>query len=56
MRIFARDWVKTLMQRLGMEDGEPIESRMISKRIEAAQKAVEAHNFESASTCSSTTT
>ncbi len=47
MRIFARAWVSGLLQRLGMEEGVPIESRMISKRIEAAQKAVEAQNFES---------
>ena len=47
MRIFAKAWVSTLLQRLGMEEGVPIESRMISKRIEAAQKAVEAQNFES---------
>src|SRR5262249_6315100 len=47
MRIFAKAWVSTLLQRLGMEEGIPIESRMISKRIEAAQKAVEAQNFES---------
>ena len=47
MRIFAREWVSTLLQRLGMEEGVPIESRMISKRIEAAQKAVETQNFES---------
>jgi preprotein translocase subunit SecA len=47
MRIFAREWVSTLLQRLGMEEGVPIESRMISNRIEAAQKAVEAQNFES---------
>ncbi len=47
MRIFAREWVGTLLQRLGMEEGVPIESRMISKRIEGAQKAVEAQNFES---------
>jgi preprotein translocase subunit SecA len=47
MRIFAKDWVSTFMQRLGMEEGIAIESRMISKRIEAAQKAVEAQNFES---------
>ncbi len=46
MRIFAKDWVSTLLQRLGMEEGVPIESGMISKRIEAAQKAVEAQNFE----------
>jgi preprotein translocase subunit SecA len=47
MRIFAREWVSTLLQRLGMEEGVPIESRMISKRIESAQKAVETQNFES---------
>ncbi len=47
MRIFAKQWVSTLLQRLGMEEGVPIESRMISKRIEGAQKAVEAQNFES---------
>jgi preprotein translocase subunit SecA len=46
MRIFAKEWVSTLLQRLGMEEGVPIESRMISKRIEGAQKAVEAQNFE----------
>jgi preprotein translocase subunit SecA len=47
MRIFAREWVSGLLQRLGMEEGMPIESGMISKRIEAAQKAVETQNFES---------
>ncbi|KAA6461029.1 preprotein translocase subunit SecA [Acidobacteria bacterium AB60] len=47
MRIFAKQWVSTLLERLGMEEGVPIESRMISNRIEAAQKAVEAQNFES---------
>jgi preprotein translocase subunit SecA len=47
MRIFAKEWVSNLLQRLGMEEGVPIESRMITRRIEAAQKAVEAQNFES---------
>ena len=47
MRIFAREWVSNLLQSLGMEEGVPIESRMISKRIEGAQKAVESQNFES---------
>ena len=47
MRIFAKAWVSTLLERLGMEEGVPIESKMISKRIEGAQKAVESQNFES---------
>jgi len=47
MRIFAKEWVSTLLQRLGMEEGVPIESRMITSRIEKAQKAVEAQHFES---------
>ena len=46
MRIFAREWVSTLLQRLGMEEGVPIESRMITNRIEKAQKQVESNNFE----------
>ncbi|HEY1809925.1 MAG TPA: preprotein translocase subunit SecA [Acidobacteriaceae bacterium] len=46
MRIFAREWVSTLLQKMGMEEGMPIESRMISNRIEGAQKAVEGQNFE----------
>src|SRR5213595_1083646 len=47
MRIFAGDKVKALMQRLGMDQGVAIESRMVSKRIESAQKSVEGRNFES---------
>jgi len=47
MRIFAKQWVSTLLERLGMEEGMPIESKMISNRIEGAQKAVESQNFES---------
>src|SRR3982074_671905 len=46
MRIFAKEWVSNLLQRLGMEEGIPIESRLITRRIETAQKAVEAQNFE----------
>src|SRR5438309_1895785 len=46
MRIFAKEWVSNLLQRLGMEEGVPIESKLITKRIEAAQKAVEGQNFE----------
>ncbi|HEX4320893.1 MAG TPA: preprotein translocase subunit SecA [Acidobacteriaceae bacterium] len=47
MRIFAKAWISTLLERLGMEEGVPIEGKMISKRIEGAQKAVESQNFES---------
>jgi preprotein translocase subunit SecA len=47
MRIFAKQWISNLLERLGMEEGVPIESKMISNRIEGAQKAVEAQNFES---------
>ena len=46
MRIFAKEWVSNLLQRLGMEEGVPIESGLITRRIEAAQKAVEAQHFE----------
>jgi len=46
MRIFAKEWISNLLQRLGMEEGVPIESRMITRRIEGAQKAVEGQNFE----------
>jgi preprotein translocase subunit SecA len=46
LRIFGGERVKALMFRLGMTEGVPIESRLISKRIENAQKAVEAQNFE----------
>jgi len=47
IRIFAKQWMSTMMQRMGMKEDEPIESKMITKRIEGAQKAVEAQNFES---------
>jgi preprotein translocase subunit SecA len=46
LRIFGGERVKALMYRLGMTEGVPIESRLISRRIENAQKAVEAQNFE----------
>jgi preprotein translocase subunit SecA len=46
LRIFGGDRVKALMYRLGMKEGIPIESRLISKRIESAQESVEAQNFE----------
>ena len=46
MRIFAGDWVRGILTRLGMKEGEAIESRMVSRRIEGAQKKVEERNFE----------
>jgi preprotein translocase subunit SecA len=46
MRIFASDRMKTAMQSLGMQKGVPIESGMVSKAIERAQKQVEQRNFE----------
>jgi preprotein translocase subunit SecA len=46
MRIFGTDRIKGLMGKLGMEEGEPIESGMVSRAIERAQKQVEARNFE----------
>jgi preprotein translocase subunit SecA len=46
MRIFAREWVGPLLQKMGMDEGVPIESGMITRRIEGAQKAVESQNFE----------
>src|SRR5204863_3232129 len=46
MRIFAGEWVANMLQRLGMEEGEAIENRYVSRRIEAAQKKVEERNFD----------
>lgn len=46
MRIFAGDWVARVLQSMGMEHGQAIESKMVSKRIEAAQKKVEERNFD----------
>ncbi len=45
MRIFAGDRVKNLMARLGMEEGIPIEAKMVTRSIERAQKQVEAQHF-----------
>jgi preprotein translocase subunit SecA len=45
MRIFGGERIKGFMLKLGMDEGVPIESRLVSKRIESAQKSVEAHNF-----------
>jgi preprotein translocase subunit SecA len=45
MRIFGSDRISGLMLRLGMEEGVPIEHKMVTKSIERAQKQVEAQNF-----------
>ena len=46
MRIFASERVKAIMQKLGMEKGQAIEAKMVSKSIENAQRKVEGHNFD----------
>jgi preprotein translocase subunit SecA len=46
LRVFGGERVKALMYRLGMTEGVPIESGLITRRIENAQKAVEAQNFQ----------
>ncbi|MFA5793591.1 MAG: preprotein translocase subunit SecA [Candidatus Brocadiia bacterium] len=46
LRLFAPQWVSTILLKLGMEEGQPIESRMVSNAIEKAQKRMEAHNFD----------
>jgi preprotein translocase subunit SecA len=55
MRIFYRDWVTNFMESLGMAEGVPIESGMVTRAIARAQKKVEDRNFEIARTSSSTT-
>ena len=46
LRIFGGERITGIMEKLGMEDGEPIEHNLISKAIENAQKKVEGHNFD----------
>ncbi|MCS6798336.1 MAG: preprotein translocase subunit SecA, partial [Myxococcota bacterium] len=46
MRIFGGERVKTLMERLGMQEGEPIEHRWVTRAVENAQKKVEERNFD----------
>ena len=46
MRIFVTDGMRGMMQRLGGEEGEAIEHRMIDRSIENAQRKVEGHNFD----------
>ena len=46
LRIFGGERITGIMEKLGMEDGEPIEHNLISKAIESAQSKVEGHNFD----------
>ena len=46
MRIFASEKVSEIMKKLGMQEGEAIEHKWVSKSIENAQKRVESHNFD----------
>jgi preprotein translocase subunit SecA len=46
MRRFGSDNMKAMMQRLGMDDTQPIQSKMVSKAVESAQKRVEGNNFD----------
>ncbi|WML46048.1 preprotein translocase subunit SecA [Neobacillus sp. PS3-40] len=46
MRRFGSDNMKSMMERLGMDDTQPIQSKMVSKAVESAQKRVEGNNFD----------
>ncbi|MBI3800896.1 MAG: preprotein translocase subunit SecA [Deltaproteobacteria bacterium] len=46
LRIFGAERIQKIMDRLGMEEGEPIEHGLVTRAIENAQKRVEAHNFD----------
>ncbi len=46
MKIFGSERIKTVMRRLGMEKGQPLEHRLVSKAIENAQRKVETRNFD----------
>lgn len=46
MRLFGSDRIKSLMEKLGLRDGEAIENKMVTRAVESAQKRVEAHHFE----------
>ncbi|USK69952.1 preprotein translocase subunit SecA [Peribacillus asahii] len=46
MRRFGSDNMKNMMARLGMDDSQPIQSKMVSKAVESAQKRVEGNNFD----------
>jgi preprotein translocase subunit SecA len=46
LRIFGSQRIQKIMERLGMEEGEPIEHKLVTRAIGTAQKRVETHNFE----------
>jgi preprotein translocase subunit SecA len=46
MRIFAADWVQRAMRGMGMKENDVIESGLVTKQIQNAQRKVEAHNFD----------
>jgi len=46
LRIFGSDRISPIMEKLGMEEGEPIEHPLINRAVENAQKKVEGHNFD----------
>ncbi|OLS37903.1 preprotein translocase subunit SecA [Bacillus sp. MRMR6] len=46
MRRFGSDNMKAMMERLGMDDTQPIQSKMVSRAVESAQKRVEGNNFD----------
>ncbi|MBI5185084.1 MAG: preprotein translocase subunit SecA [Nitrospinae bacterium] len=46
LRIFGSERISGIMEKLGMEEGEPIEHKFITRAVENAQKKVEAHNFD----------
>lgn len=50
MRRFGSDNLRSMMEKLGMDDDQPIESRMVSRAVESAQKRVEGNNFDARKT------
>jgi len=50
MRRFGSDNMRSMMDRLGMDDSQPIESKMVSRAVESAQKRVEGNNFDARKT------
>ncbi|SDM20410.1 preprotein translocase subunit SecA [Sediminibacillus halophilus] len=50
MRRFGSDNMKAMMERFGMDDTQPIESKMVSRAVESAQKRVEGNNFDARKT------